>query len=50
MPRLFALDEWPGCVAARGAYCVGSFELAPAQLPHPLYDLMQVGVYYTCII
>uniref|UniRef100_A0A2H1VKS3 SFRICE_016604 n=1 Tax=Spodoptera frugiperda TaxID=7108 RepID=A0A2H1VKS3_SPOFR len=41
MPRLFALDEWPGCVAARGAYCVGSFELAPAQLPHPLYDLMQ---------
>uniref|UniRef100_A0A2A4K9D1 Uncharacterized protein n=1 Tax=Heliothis virescens TaxID=7102 RepID=A0A2A4K9D1_HELVI len=43
MPRLFSLDEWAGCVAARGAYCLGSFELEPAQRPHPLYDLMEVN-------
>ncbi|XP_021193720.3 O-acyltransferase like protein [Helicoverpa armigera] len=41
MPRLFELDEWAGCVSSRGAYCLGSFELQPAQRPHALYDLME---------
>ncbi|XP_026737166.1 O-acyltransferase like protein-like [Trichoplusia ni] len=41
MPQLFALDEWAGCRAARGVYCVGSFELSPERHPHALFDVMQ---------
>ncbi|XP_063833267.1 O-acyltransferase like protein-like [Ostrinia nubilalis] len=41
MPRLFHLDHYEECLAARGVYCVGSFELAPDE-PSPLYQLMQL--------
>ncbi|KAJ8710949.1 hypothetical protein PYW07_008191 [Mythimna separata] len=41
MPQLFALDAWPGCVAARAPYCVGTFEITPEKRPHPLFDVMQ---------
>ncbi|XP_063388976.1 nose resistant to fluoxetine protein 6-like [Cydia fagiglandana] len=29
MPQLFHLDEYESCVATRGVYCLGSFELSP---------------------
>ncbi|XP_041971566.1 nose resistant to fluoxetine protein 6-like [Aricia agestis] len=40
MPRLFSLEEQPGCLATAGVYCLGSFELTA---PHhnPLYRRLQ---------
>ncbi|CAH2235249.1 jg191, partial [Pararge aegeria aegeria] len=40
MPRLFHLDEYVGCLALRGSYCLGSFELSPIGYS-PLFDTMQ---------
>nr|XP_037872323.1 O-acyltransferase like protein isoform X3 [Bombyx mori] len=40
MPTLFHLDEYERCLATRGVYCTGSFELSP-QGPHQLFQLMQ---------
>ncbi|KAL0818642.1 hypothetical protein ABMA28_009066 [Loxostege sticticalis] len=45
MPRLFHLDHYEECLAARGVYCVGSFELAPDEPRHQLYQLMEVRYY-----
>ncbi|XP_073947899.1 nose resistant to fluoxetine protein 6-like isoform X2 [Choristoneura fumiferana] len=41
MPRLFDLDEYEGCLARRGVYCLGSFELSPGGRSSRVYDLMQ---------
>lgn len=41
MPLLFDLDDYNGCLAVGGAYCLGSFELLPLG-PHPLFRTMQV--------
>ncbi|XP_046964162.1 O-acyltransferase like protein-like [Vanessa cardui] len=40
MPILFHLDEYPGCLAMGGAYCLGSFELSPSG-PSSLFRMMQ---------
>ncbi|XP_023942009.2 O-acyltransferase like protein [Bicyclus anynana] len=40
MPHLFHLDEYVGCLARRGAYCLGSFELSPNGYS-PLFNTMQ---------
>ncbi|XP_045453955.1 O-acyltransferase like protein-like [Melitaea cinxia] len=40
MPLLFDLDDYNGCLAVGGAYCLGSFELLPLG-PHPLFRTMQ---------
>ncbi|OWR54852.1 hypothetical protein KGM_207137 [Danaus plexippus plexippus] len=40
MPRLFDLEEFPGCLATRGVYCLGSFELT-ATTDHPLFRTMK---------
>ncbi|CAH2093331.1 unnamed protein product [Euphydryas editha] len=40
MPLLFHLDDYRGCLAVGGAYCLGSFELSPLG-PHPLFRMMQ---------
>ncbi|KAG6458584.1 hypothetical protein O3G_MSEX010927 [Manduca sexta] len=40
MPPLFHLDEYERCLATRGVYCLGSFELVPHR-PHRLYRIMQ---------
>ncbi|CAG9126561.1 unnamed protein product [Plutella xylostella] len=42
MPKLFALDEYRGCVARGLGYCVGSFDLSPrgAEAGH-MFQLMQ---------
>lgn len=46
MPVLFSLDDWAGCGAVGGAYCVGSFELTPEHTHerHQLYDMMEVSI------
>ncbi|KAI8441788.1 hypothetical protein MSG28_005474, partial [Choristoneura fumiferana] len=44
MPRLFDLDEYEGCLARRGVYCLGSFELSPGGRSSRVYDLMQNGL------
>lgn len=41
MPQLFHLDEYVGCKAMGGAYCLGSFELS-APDDNQLYRFMQV--------
>ncbi|XP_072934077.1 O-acyltransferase like protein-like [Epargyreus clarus] len=40
MPKLFDLDEYPGCLATRGIYCLGSFELQ-ARTHNPLFTTMK---------
>ncbi|XP_034827888.1 O-acyltransferase like protein-like [Maniola hyperantus] len=40
MPRLFHLDEYVGCLALQGSYCLGSFELSPNGY-NPLFNTMQ---------
>nr|XP_021196139.2 nose resistant to fluoxetine protein 6 [Helicoverpa armigera] len=41
-PRLFHLDEYDRCLAKTdGVYCLGTFDLTPAKLPHPTYELMK---------
>ncbi|KAJ8712825.1 hypothetical protein PYW08_008129 [Mythimna loreyi] len=41
-PKLFHLDEYERCLARTdGLYCLGTFELTPATVPHPTYDLMK---------
>ncbi|VVC88287.1 unnamed protein product [Leptidea sinapis] len=47
MPKLFDLDEYRGCMATRGVYCVGSFELL-APRSHVLYRRMQVTMCCIC--
>ncbi|XP_026313459.1 O-acyltransferase like protein-like isoform X2 [Hyposmocoma kahamanoa] len=40
MPRLFWMDDWDSCLAARRAfYCLGSFRLSPLE-PSKLFDFM----------
>lgn len=41
MPQMFVLDEYEGCRANRGAYCMGSFELSAPE-DNQLYRFMQV--------
>ncbi|CAH1641051.1 unnamed protein product [Spodoptera littoralis] len=41
-PALFHLDDYERCLAKEdGVYCLGTFDLTPAQLPHTTYDLMK---------
>ncbi|XP_059045951.1 nose resistant to fluoxetine protein 6-like [Achroia grisella] len=40
MPNLFHLDHYEQCLAARGVYCLGSFELS-ADSHHQLFQTMQ---------
>ncbi|CAH2986496.1 unnamed protein product [Chilo suppressalis] len=41
MPQLFHLDHYEECLARRGVYCVGSFELASTRRQQRLFRLMQ---------
>ncbi|CAH0696662.1 unnamed protein product [Spodoptera exigua] len=41
-PKLFHLDDYERCLAKEdGVYCLGTFDLTPAKLPHATYDLMK---------
>ncbi|KAJ8711170.1 hypothetical protein PYW07_008412 [Mythimna separata] len=41
-PKLFHLDEYKRCLARTdGLYCLGTFELTPAVVPHPTYNIMK---------